>query len=108
MCLERHFECLLHATSFTYVEPITLSPRICSLSCCGRSVEEFRCHFALQQAEKSVEGGQVTKSIWAYIKKNKLNAGRIISPDATLKKVFPVAKSALMQQALKSRAPCEG
>ena len=71
-------------------------------------MEEFRCDSALQQAAKSVEGGQVTKSIWAYIKKNKLNAGRIISPDATLKKVFPVAKSALMQQALKPRARCEG
>ena len=28
-----------------------------------------------------------------YIKKNKLNAGRIIKPDATLKKVLPVASS---------------
>merc|ERR1719443_693473 len=34
---------------------------------------------------------EVTKLIWVYIKKNKLNEGRIIKPDATLKKVFPVA-----------------
>merc|ERR1712096_189356 len=32
---------------------------------------------------------EVTKSIWGYIKKNKLNKGRIIHPDAKLKKVFP-------------------
>jgi len=36
----------------------------------------------------------VTKAIWVYIKKNKLNAGRIISPDAKLKAVIPAAKSA--------------
>merc|ERR1711904_233350 len=34
---------------------------------------------------------EVTKLIWVYIKKNKLNEGRIIKPDATLKKAFPVA-----------------
>merc|ERR1719240_1937212 len=34
----------------------------------------------------------VVKAIWAYIKKNKLNAGRIITPDATLKAVIPAAK----------------
>merc|ERR1712216_773819 len=32
---------------------------------------------------------EVTRSIWAYIKKNKLNKGRTIHPDAKLKKVFP-------------------
>jgi chromatin remodeling complex protein RSC6 len=32
---------------------------------------------------------EVTKSIWAYIKKNKLNKGRTIHPDAKLKKVLP-------------------
>ena len=37
---------------------------------------------------------EVTKSLWVYIKKNKLNQGREITPDAKLKKVFPVAKSA--------------
>merc|ERR1711924_36153 len=32
---------------------------------------------------------EVAKSIWAYIKKNKLNKGRTITPDAKLKKVVP-------------------
>merc|ERR1711988_1152609 len=32
--------------------------------------------------------GAVTKALWAYIKKNKLNSGKIIKPDAALKKVF--------------------
>merc|ERR1711959_858272 len=31
----------------------------------------------------------VVKSIWAYIKKNKLNKGRTVTPDAKLKKVLP-------------------
>ena len=31
----------------------------------------------------------VTKKIWSYIKAKKLSKGRIVSPDATLKKVFP-------------------
>lgn len=31
----------------------------------------------------------VTKAIWAYIKKNKLNKGRTIHPDGKLKKVLP-------------------
>merc|ERR1711924_469695 len=34
---------------------------------------------------------EVTKRIWVYIKKNSLNQGRIIKPDATMKAVFPVA-----------------
>merc|ERR1712072_893370 len=42
---------------------------------------------------------EVTKAIWVYIKKNKLNAGRIISPDAALKKVFPVAKLDMLKMA---------
>merc|ERR1712146_448164 len=33
----------------------------------------------------------VTKAIWVYIKAKKLNEGRIIKPDAVLKKVMPVA-----------------
>lgn len=37
---------------------------------------------------------EVTKKIWAYIKSKKLNQGRIIRPDATLKKIFPVAQFA--------------
>jgi len=32
---------------------------------------------------------EVTKAIWAYIKKNKLSKGRTIHPDAKLKKVLP-------------------
>merc|ERR1711865_1003882 len=32
---------------------------------------------------------EVTKALWGYIKKNKLNKGRIIHPDAKLKKVLP-------------------
>lgn len=31
----------------------------------------------------------VTKKLWAYIKAKKLSAGRTITPDATLSKVFP-------------------
>ena len=34
---------------------------------------------------------EVTKKIWAYIKKNSLNQGRTIKPDSTLKAIFPVA-----------------
>merc|ERR1712072_382804 len=34
---------------------------------------------------------EVTKLVWVYIKKHKLNEGRTIRPDATLKAVFPVA-----------------
>merc|ERR1719146_257825 len=41
--------------------------------------------------KKSMPRTEVTKSIWAYIKKNKLSEGRIIKPDASLKKIFPVA-----------------
>ena len=33
------------------------------------------------------EHGEVTKSLWSYIKKHNLSKGRIITPDATLKKV---------------------
>ena len=35
----------------------------------------------------------VVKAIWAYIKKNKLSKGRIVTPDAKLKKVLPAASS---------------
>merc|ERR1719364_594837 len=40
---------------------------------------------------KSAPRTEVTKKIWAYIKKNSLNNGRTIKPDATLKAIFPVA-----------------
>ena len=36
---------------------------------------------------------EIVKSIWAYIKKNKLSKGRTITPDAKLKKVLPAASS---------------
>merc|ERR1711918_115825 len=41
---------------------------------------------------KKLPTTEVTKKIWAYIKAKKLNEGRIIKPDATMKGVFPVAK----------------
>ena len=37
---------------------------------------------------------EAVKAIWAYIKKNKLNKGRTITPDAKLKKVLPSNSSA--------------
>merc|ERR1719161_2648062 len=40
---------------------------------------------------KTLARTEVTKQIWVYIKKNKLNEGRIIKPDAKLKAIFPVA-----------------
>merc|ERR1711896_120448 len=54
--------------------PKTLSPALAAI--CGG---------------KTMPRTEVTKKIWVYIKKNKLNNGRIIKPDATLKVVFPVA-----------------
>ena len=41
--------------------------------------------------KKTMPRTEVTKAIWAYIKKNKLSEGRIIKPDAALKKIFTVA-----------------
>merc|ERR1719353_180671 len=40
---------------------------------------------------KTMPRTEVTKKIWVYIKKNKLNDGRTIKPDAALKLVLPVA-----------------
>ena len=37
---------------------------------------------------------EMTKALWAYIKKNKLSKGRTITPDAKLKKVLPSNSSA--------------
>merc|ERR1711990_324958 len=42
---------------------------------------------------------EVTKKIWVYIKKNSLNQGRIIKPDATMKAVFPVASIDMLKLA---------
>merc|ERR1712134_95038 len=41
--------------------------------------------------KKSAPRTEVTKLVWAYIKKNSLNNGRVIKPDAQLRAVFPVA-----------------
>merc|ERR1712224_604912 len=41
--------------------------------------------------KKSAPRTEVTKLVWVYIKKNKLNEGRTIKPDSALKAVFPVA-----------------
>merc|ERR1719316_848599 len=41
--------------------------------------------------KKAAPRTEVTKLVWTYIKKNKLNNGRTITPDAALKKVFPAA-----------------
>merc|ERR1711988_1649579 len=41
--------------------------------------------------KKTAPRTEVTKLVWAYIKKNSLNNGRVIKPDTTLKKIFPVA-----------------
>merc|ERR1712096_549418 len=57
--------------------PKTLSPELAAV--CG--------------GKKVMPRTDVTKAIWVYIKKHPgCQAGRIIKPDATLKKVFPVAQ----------------
>merc|ERR1711934_595265 len=48
---------------------------------------------------KTLARTEVTKAIWVYIKKNKLNEGRIIKPDATLKAIFPVASIDMLKMA---------
>merc|ERR1712093_410918 len=62
--------------------PKTLSPALAAI--CGKKV---------------MPRTEVTKAIWAYIKKNNLNQGRIISPDAKLKTIFPVAKVDMLKMA---------
>merc|ERR1712147_182154 len=42
---------------------------------------------------------EVTKKIWVYIKKFKLNEGRIIKPDAKLKAIFPVTSIDMLKMA---------
>merc|ERR1711904_173631 len=42
---------------------------------------------------------EVTKKIWVYIKKYKLNDGRTIKPDAKLKAVLPVASLDMLKMA---------
>merc|ERR1719502_1989883 len=48
---------------------------------------------------KKMPRTEVTKKIWVYIKKNKLNEGRTIKPDAALKAVFPVASLDMLKMA---------
>merc|ERR1712159_303999 len=48
---------------------------------------------------KKMARTEVTKKIWAYIKKNKLNERRTIKPDSTLKTVFPVASIDMLKMA---------
>merc|ERR1711975_95674 len=42
---------------------------------------------------------EIVKSIWAYIKKNKLSKGRTITPDAKLKKVLPANSLSMFKMA---------
>merc|ERR1712224_687299 len=48
---------------------------------------------------KKLPRTEVTKKIWVYIKKNGLNDGRTIKPDATLKAVMPVASLDMLKMA---------
>merc|ERR1712054_605761 len=48
---------------------------------------------------KKLPRTEVTKKIWVYIKKNSLNQGRTIKPDAKLKAVFPVASLDMLKMA---------
>merc|ERR1712216_377194 len=48
---------------------------------------------------KTLARTEVTKAIWVYIKKNKLNEGRTIKPDSTLKAIFPVASIDMLKMA---------
>merc|ERR1712057_30657 len=48
---------------------------------------------------KKMARTEVTKKVWEYIKKNKLNEGRTIKPDAKLKAVFPVASIDMLKLA---------
>merc|ERR1719197_983514 len=62
--------------------PKTLSPALAAI--CGKN---------------KMPRTEVTKAIWAYIKKNKLNNGRTIKPDAKLKTIFPVASIDMLKMA---------
>jgi len=48
---------------------------------------------------KTLARTEVTKKIWEYIKKNKLNEGRVIKPDSTLKAIFPVSSIDMLKLA---------
>merc|ERR1719314_12811 len=48
---------------------------------------------------KTMPRTEGTKKIWMYIKKNSLNHGRTIKPDAKLKAIFPVASIDMLKMA---------
>merc|ERR1719478_1948232 len=48
---------------------------------------------------KTMPRTEVTKKIWVYIKKHKLNEGRVIKPDTALKAVMPVASIDMLKMA---------
>merc|ERR1711904_338178 len=48
---------------------------------------------------KTMPRTEVTKKIWVYIKKNSLNQGRTIKPDAKLKAIFPVSSFDILKMA---------
>jgi chromatin remodeling complex protein RSC6 len=62
--------------------PKTLSPELAAI--CGA---------------KKMPRTEVTKKIWAYIKKNQLSSGRVIKPDGALKAIFPVASLDMFKMA---------
>merc|ERR1712100_862126 len=62
--------------------PKTLSPALAEI--CGA---------------KTLPRTEVTKKLWIYIKKYKLNDGRTIKPDAKLKAVLPVASIDMLKMA---------
>merc|ERR1711959_623415 len=62
--------------------PKTLSPALAAI--CGG---------------KTMPRTEVTKKIWVYIKKHKLNEGRVIKPDTALKAVMPVASIDMLKMA---------
>merc|ERR1712139_339492 len=62
--------------------PKTLSPALAAI--CGGKV---------------MPRTEVTKKIWVYIKKYKLNDGRTIKPDSALKAVLPVASIDMLKMA---------
>merc|ERR1712224_679642 len=70
---------------------------------------------AICNGKKSLSRVAVNQAVWAYIKAKKLSKGRIVSPDATLKKVFPKSSLSffempkLLSAHLKSSVPsCNG
>merc|ERR1711924_477259 len=63
-----------------------------------RAEATFGC-FGSHLRGQEVARTEVVKKVWVYIKKNSLNEGRIIKPDAKLKAVFPVASLDMLKLA---------